>query len=608
MSHIQRQVVSAQRRLWLNRWLHQLGWMLVAAVSGWTITWIVNRVFSFQLPMAWIALGAAGAAVVGSIVWLLLTRDSAQRAATALDEAAGLKERVSTGLMVNDTTDPFAQAVKADAERAIAGLSARKFIPVRWAKSLSFSAAMLVIAALSLLIPEMDVLRRKESQAQAAAQRQAIKQVQQAVAKPVEAMKKILEANPDLVQPELKDLEAALKKDEPRDASALRREAVKTIDKLSEALKDKLNSDRFNALKETKKRLGKLGEPADAKSEVGKLQEALSKGEFEEAQDQVKKMQEELSKRTKEGKADPQKTAELQKQLDQLAESIQKMAQDKQSVQELKNMGLSEQEAKKMLQELAKKSPEELKQIAKDLAQRLKDKGVTEQQMKDLMEKMQQKQKASEQCQKMGQCMKQAAQKMKEGDPESAKQELDKAGEQLSEMEQMEQSLNEMESQLSELQKQRDDMSEQQEEEQEGEGECKQCDGKGFGKDGKPCPGCKKPGQGMGGGGPGEGHRERGDPGDHQFKNEKAKTKSNPKGRIIGEQYVKGTQLKGKSSAELEEAAAAAEQDATDALNKDRVPMRYRNAVKKYFDRLPQDLRAGEGDTSSTAPKAGAPN
>jgi hypothetical protein len=58
----------------------------------------------------------------------------------------------------------------------------------------------------------------------------------------------------------------------------------------------------------------------------------------------------------------------------------------------------------------------------------------------------------------------------------------------------------------------------------------------------------------------------------------------------------------------LSDAASAAELDATDALNKERVPRRYRAAVQRYFDRLPQDLRADESDAAGTSPKPGTPN
>src|SRR5262249_53663202 len=158
-------------------------------IAAWTVTWIAHRLFSLHLPMGWIALGGLVVCTAISLIWLVCTRDETGSAAAALDEAAGLKERVATGLMVQGSTDPFAQAVKADAERVVTGLSARKLIPVRWSRSLSFSAVMIVVALLSLLVPQKDLLKRDEAKAAIAENQAAVNHVKLVVAKPVEAMK-----------------------------------------------------------------------------------------------------------------------------------------------------------------------------------------------------------------------------------------------------------------------------------------------------------------------------------------------------------------------------------------------------------------------------------
>jgi hypothetical protein len=57
---------------------------------------------------------------------------------------------------------------------------------------------------------------------------------------------------------------------------------------------------------------------------------------------------------------------------------------------------------------------------------------------------------------------------------------------------------------------------------------------------------------------------------------------------------VKGQQLKGQSQVELGEAASAAEIDAANALDKDRVPRAYHKAVRNYFDRLGDRLKPAD--------------
>ncbi len=93
MSPIESQVARARRRLWLNRWIGQWGWSLAIATGVWLLVWIADRLFSLHWPMGIAALVGLGSSFVGSIVWLMLTRDSAHHAAAALDTAAGLRER-----------------------------------------------------------------------------------------------------------------------------------------------------------------------------------------------------------------------------------------------------------------------------------------------------------------------------------------------------------------------------------------------------------------------------------------------------------------------------------------------------------------------------------
>ncbi|MCZ6684308.1 MAG: hypothetical protein O7B26_14090 [Planctomycetota bacterium] len=599
MSNIDRQVRQAQRRLWFNRWLRQWGWALMFATIAWMLTVITDRLFALGLPLGWLALAGLAASLVGSFVWLALTREPTETAAAALDTAAGLRERVSTGLHCAESGDPFAQAVMADAEKSVAGLSARRFIPIRWSGSLSISGIALAVAAISLLLPVFDILNKNEAQAKAQQVRERRERVRVVVEKPAKTIEDILEKNPDLdVSDDLKNFDDQLRRMDDMDPGAIRREAIKKLDTLEDALKKKADSNRFQDLNETKKRLAKIGASPDPKSEVGRLLDAMASNDFQEAQKAIEKLKEELAKRSRDPQADLGKLQEMQKQLEQLSQKMKEAAEDKRSERELKNAGLTPEQAKRVLEALAKKDPKQLEKMAKELAERLKDKGMTEEQMKKMLEKMQQRQKACKQCKKMGDKMGGAAEKMKQGDMESASMELGEAGDMLNEMEQMEQALNELESQMAELNDARDELGD----DDKDSGDCKKCDGTGFRKDGAPCPDCNRRGPGMAGGGRGWGERERDDNAEFGFKNVKAKIKTNKRGRIIGQRYVKGDALKNKSEAEFHDAASAAELDATDALNRDRVPRAYRKGVKKYFERLRERAKPADSSADETKP------
>ena len=90
MTVLERQVKQAQRRLWLNRWLRLWGLMLCLVTAAWLVGRLADRLFGFHWPTGLTVLVALGVSLVGSILWLILTRDHPLAAATALDEAAGL--------------------------------------------------------------------------------------------------------------------------------------------------------------------------------------------------------------------------------------------------------------------------------------------------------------------------------------------------------------------------------------------------------------------------------------------------------------------------------------------------------------------------------------
>lgn len=618
MSTLERLVKLAQRRLWLNRWLAQWGWSLAAALALWLLVWLVNRLFGlYPFPAGWTLLSAVLLSLVAATVWLIATRDPMLAAATALDQAAGLRERVSTGLLLRaDSGDPFETAVVRDAEAKAAGLTPRKFLPVRWPGSLSLSGIVIVVALFSLLLPEFDLLKRKDSASQSEAQAALKGRAQTAVTRAATTIDKIAEQNEiDLVAAR-KTQQGRVQVPDNADAEFRRRETLKKLDRLQDALKNKIGAEKFDALKETKKQLRHLGEQAETRSELSELISALAAHDFSEAKEAVKKIQEKLAKHGAEGGPSSDEIKKMQEQIKELAEKmkeITKAAQQKQQEQQmrdLQNTGMNEEDARRVLEQLSKKDPEQLKKLAEQLAQRLKDKGVTQEQMQKMLEKMQQQmkagEKASQQCKNLAEKLGEAAKQMQKGNMQQAETELNETGEALSEMEQLEQALNDLESQLSELENAGEEIEEEYDEMKD-ELTCEQCNGTGFRNDGAPCPGCNGTGQ-CGGRGRGSGPRDRDDNVDTDTVNAKAKTKFGRGGGIVGQQFVKDKQLKGESSAAFTDASAAEEIDDTDAVERERIPRAYRKGVKRFFDRLDEEPpavreKAAEPSTEKTDAK-----
>jgi hypothetical protein len=593
MTALQRQVKQAQRRLWLNRWLRLWGRMLCLVTAVWLVGWLADRLLGFHWPIG-LTLGAAvGVSLAGSLLWLILTRDQPMAAATALDEAAGLRERVSTGLGLRENpSDPFEAAVLADAEKSVAGLTPRKFLPVRWSGSLSLGGIMIAVALLSLLLDKHDLLGRDAAAARDQAHAAERLLVKAAIAKPISALQEVAARNPDLNMTD--DLQRLEKPSNPNaDADFRRREVLKQLNRMQDSLQKKAGAERFKAMEETKKRLRQLGQPSDPRNELSKLMERMSSGDFQGAQEEIKKLQERLAQRAHEGKPDPKQIEAMQKQLKSLAEKLEKAAQDKESERELKNAGLSAADAKRVLDSLSKKDPKQLEKLAKELAERLKSQGMTEQQMQEMLKKIQQRQKACKQCQGMGKKMGDAGKAMEEGAIKQAAEQLGEAGKMLNEMEQMEQALNDLESQMAQLDEAADDLGDF--DPNKDDLACKQCDGTGYLPDGSPCPNCNGTGQQQGRGrGRGAGPRDRDDSAATSTVNKKAKTKQGRGGSTIGQQFVKGKQLKGESRVGSSDASGAGEIDVTDTLNRDRIPRLYRKSVKRFFDRVEETPKPAE--------------
>lgn len=85
--------------------------------------------------------------------------------------------------------------------------------------------------------------------------------------------------------------------------------------------------------------------------------------------------------------------------------------------------------------------------------------------------------------------------------------------------------------------------------------------------------------------GQGQGGLAKSEKTDVAFKTEKGKV-ATTKGAIVGQFLVDGEQVKGDAKAGLAELVTAAEHDASDRINRDRIPRQYHKAVKEYFANL----------------------
>ncbi len=550
---------------------------ILIATLIWSAVLVVERLCVFGIPVWWGLAGAAALALVITLAGAVAGRVSRLHAAVALDSAAGLKERISTALACQSDRDPFVQAAVHDAEQKAGGVRIPVCIPLRAPRLWGWSVSAIVLATLlGLLLPPLDLFAREER-----AQQRLLAQAQQAekaaissdLNKQFEKLKELAQHNPELAQ--LQDALQPL--DVPNDPGQtpddIRRDAVRRIDDVRDQLADKMRSGDLDMLKQLKKNLSQLN-PLSGNDNAAKLSKALAAGDFSSAQEAVKQLKQELESAAK--SSDPeqqQKARELQKRLDELAIKLGKLGDTAALRKELENKaGLSEQDAKDLIDKLTKSGETDPKALEKALQQALGGSKMSKQAMQKLARKISQNNKACKACQGLGQCLAQAAQAAQQSDAagsggggaQGAGGALSNALGQLSDLEMSEQLMNELEAQISDLSNLRD-------------GVC-QNPGTGAGQQGQ--PGGTGPTYGLGYG-DGIGKEKA----SHRLTPTKAELKLGP-GEMIGQVLIDGPQTPGDAQAAEKAVITSAVRDAQDAIEYERVPRQYHPAIKAYFDRL----------------------
>jgi len=574
LSALRRQVRKAQYRLWLRRWLDCLGWSFTVAGGLVAAVTLADRIFALGLPFAPSAgLAAAAALLVGS-GWFWRTRASAHTAAVALDQAALLKERVSSGLYCLGSQDPFAQAVHADAERLAAEITVPKHLPLRWPRSGGYAAGAVLAACLVALLPTWDVLGRRQARQHRQAQQRRLAQEKAAFEKKMARLKTVARS------PVLNDLFDQLDKLDQLDPNKIRkpddlkREALKRIERVRDLARQRRDETRFGSLEELKRMLRRLQVSSPSDTPLARLSSALARGDFQAARQALEQLQEKLAKMS--GRTDPEQIRRMQARLAELAKQLRALSQDKQLAEQLRKAGLDDKKIARLMKNLSE-------QDLKRLADELKARGMSSEQIRKLLDRLRKRICAARIACNLGGALSGAAAALADMDAASlgeALAGLQAAGEQLDELAGIEQEMLALESALAELEALRRG--------QDGLG-CGTCAGQGscVGRGGMG----RKPGQGRGGVAPEEATPTG-------FVKRKSPVKTG-KGVILHSVFVNGIQLKGDVNPEYVEAVIAAEREAAEALSNDRLPRQYQTTVKKYFTKIQQDAvshRGGAGN------------
>ncbi len=468
MTWLQRRITQAKHRLWVNRWFHTASRSITAAACVYAVVILSQRLFELPLPLTWTGLALGGIALLASLVWAGVTREGDVCAAARLDEAAGLRERLSSGWYCRQSGDPFAQAVVTDAERTSSSLSTGRHIRLRMPKAGLLAGASVVLAAMMFLI-EPGLLRGDKAK-EAAAADAIVTQTKLAVRRKLDAVARMTEANPALndLDSDVKDLDTKVL-DSLRGSEGIRHEAVKKIDRLSDAVRDKRKDSKYDGVRTVRKMMRGLKTSATSQAPTQKLARALRRGDLNAARKEMQAIKEMLA--TLKFDEDQELVASMTKQLDTLAKQLDKLAKNDKLADKLVRAGLEPDKARRMLEHLKKN---DLTQLRKSL----EDRGLTEKQVNALIQQVSQHQQARGPARKLAQGMKSAASAAAAGKAADAVAGLSMAEGQLSELEMLEQEMNGLDGALAELQNARNDLDKP----------CPVCHGTGM-RGGHPCPG-----------------------------------------------------------------------------------------------------------------------
>ncbi len=584
MAQLERQIRATQHRLWFNRWLRDLSRLLAIAAAIFAAVVLIQRLYDLPIPSLWIAalLGCCG--VAASVFWTVVDREEAGLAAAMLDEAAGLRERLSSAHYCCADDDPFARAVVVDAERISESLSARRHIRLVMPPSIGLTAVTMLVASLMFFVP-VGLLTASEAE-EDRERTVELEQAKVAVKRQMDQVREMVEANPvlDDLKEELGsvDKEAGGRLTQPVD---IRHEAVKKIDSLADAVKRKRRHLKYDAVRDTRRLLRGLDVPKSPGAPTQKLSKALARGDFKTAREEINALREQLA--TLKSEKDQELAAKIGKQLDELAKQLRQLSKSERLAQKLQQAGLKKEDVMRMLENLKK---EDLDQVRKQL----EEKGFSQQEIKKLAKQLQRDQQAGSAAKRLAQAIKQGAASANPGQMGEAMAGLSMAADQLSELELLEQEMNQLDTVLADLQGSMDRIDRP----------CSDCKGRGCGR-------CQRPGPGRGGLGRGRGGLAPEERTAVRFKTERGKVHTG-KGAIIGQFLFDGEQVKGEVTSSFTEVISAAEHDASDRISRNRIPRQYQKAVKAYFSNVQRSIRdakvtqteprrSGNGSTTDTS-------
>ncbi len=328
---------------------------------------------------------AIAATLIGAVIGYT-RRVTALDAAMIADERAGLKERLSTAveILASAKPDSMAEAQIGDAAQHAAKLSPSRLIPWRLPETWKWPAALAVLVAAALIVPNLPVFQSRQQQADAAAMKSEGKKIQ-AIAKQVEqeSEKRKQQGEEDRLLKQLAKNMRDLGKDMSRNRVP-KKQALLEFNKLQEQLKDatertgngegKRPLDQVsNDLQSRAQKMEQQGSTQAARA-LRQMAEKLSKRDFEAMKQQLQ----ELARQMKAGEVNPQNSQQLAEAMEQMSQAMQSSSLQ-QAGSEMKEASDQLKKAADLAKQLQKQvqsmTPEQRKELEQQVAQAMSSAG-----------------------------------------------------------------------------------------------------------------------------------------------------------------------------------------------------------------------------------------
>jgi uncharacterized coiled-coil DUF342 family protein len=368
---VETQIQRVRRRLWMRALLESLVgfWALGLLVCA---AWFMVRPFVMSSAADWARLGIpAGimvAATLTALVWSLLRAPQFVTASLALDEEFGLKERVTTftTLPPDQVNSPAGQALLEDVRDKVANLDVPSRFPVRlrWSAGLMPVLAGVLALGASFFDPSLGSATNRPAPKQNAVIDPKEIQLQ------LENLRKVVKKENDgedlLKSKELEELEKEWQKlvNKPLDPNNKEqvRERTNELAKLDEKIQKRVNDlkDKSSDLKKHLDRmqldkLGKKLQDGPAKD----LEDALAKGKFDKAREVLEKLQKDLEN----NKLNKEELKKLGEQMKELQDKLKRLVDQKERKDQLQK----DFDEGKITKEQLDREMENLKQQAQEL-------------------------------------------------------------------------------------------------------------------------------------------------------------------------------------------------------------------------------------------------